>query len=396
MRILRRSRVQRQRRALVVLFWWVFGVGILVSCGVKKDPVAPLRRLPHPPEFTLRQQGESIFVEGAIRPTQQNGDPLEEAVVTIWRSEQPSDMQRFPPQEVFRREATLAATLTLRPATEGGAFSFEDTYPAGKTDKAFFYGVEVRNERGRRSEAAKIARIAPLRFAARPDGFVAEVTEKAIVLRWNAVAVSPAHEEAATASADDAQETPRKSVEKSDMAAPEKRDIAAAPWKGARYVVLRSEEGGTWTPLTSAPIEDTTFYDMSFTFGRAYAYRVRSIVEFGAESADSETLVVRPTDVFPPATPEGFAASVEGSVIRLFWLPNQELDLAGYHLYRARNGGALERLTEAPTEKTVFVDENVEVGGRYAYRLTAVDRAGNESPATPFVERLVRPETALP
>ncbi len=34
-----------------------FVLVLSVACGVKKDPVPPLRRVPHPAEFTLAQQG---------------------------------------------------------------------------------------------------------------------------------------------------------------------------------------------------------------------------------------------------------------------------------------------------------------------------------------------------
>ena len=110
----------------------------------------------------------------------------------------------------------------------------------------------------------------------------------------------------------------------------------------------------------------------------------------GAESLDSETVTVTPVDVFPPAVPQGLSASVEEGEVRLFWFPNKEEDLAGYHVYRAGDDGAFARITAEPFSSTIFADSTVEVDRRYHYRVTAVDGAGNESAPSESVERLVR------
>ena len=61
-----------------------------------------------------------------------------------------------------------------------------------------------------------------------------------------------------------------------------------------------------------------------------------------------------------------------------------EADLAGYHVYRSEQRGTevspMERLTREWLLTPTFRDISIEPGRRYLYRVSAVDRAGNESP----------------
>jgi fibronectin type 3 domain-containing protein len=64
----------------------------------------------------------------------------------------------------------------------------------------------------------------------------------------------------------------------------------------------------------------------------------------------------------------------------LTWNENKESDLAGFHVYRSkRSGGDYERLTARPLTRTTLSDETAKQGAVYYYKVTAVDRSGNES-----------------
>ena len=75
----------------------------------------------------------------------------------------------------------------------------------------------------------------------------------------------------------------------------------------------------------------------------------------------------------------------------IFWPANPERDLAGYLVYRA-DGEPSDRaqwtkLTDQPVTRTTFRDDRARPGTRYSYRLSAVDRYGNESaPSVPVTE----------
>jgi predicted phage tail protein len=139
----------------------------------------------------------------------------------------------------------------------------------------------------------------------------------------------------------------------------------------------------------------TDFRDAHFEFGTQYLYTVRSVARFGAdlvESADSPPAAITPGDVFPPAAPTGLEISVVPATsqgpayVELSWAISPEADLAGYSVYRSDTEDAAgERVSTEILPSPTFRDISVQPGRRYYYRVTAVDRAGNESPKSPAV-----------
>jgi hypothetical protein len=87
-------------------------------------------------------------------------------------------------------------------------------------------------------------------------------------------------------------------------------------------------------------------------------------------------------DVFAPAAPAGLASVRTGEppAVDLSWQPGSEPDLAGYFVYRAQDGGPMERISgERPLPGPAFHDAEVAAGHRYRYAVSAVDTHGNES-----------------
>jgi hypothetical protein len=140
---------------------------------------------------------------------------------------------------------------------------------------------------------------------------------------------------------------------------------------------------------------DEHLRDTKFEFGRNYVYSVRSVSAYGAgpgqstESADSNLVAITPKDIFPPAAPqEVVAVAVAATVdtpahIELSWAISPETDLAGYNVYRTEQEGVAGlklNLRTLPTPS--YRDITVVRGRMYSYTVTAVDRAGNESPAS--------------
>jgi len=112
------------------------------------------------------------------------------------------------------------------------------------------------------------------------------------------------------------------------------------------------------------------------------------------ESNDSDPLILKPTDTFPPSTPQGVvAASVENpettppsQEIDLSWSINTEQDLAGYRVYRSETQGQRGSLvTQDLLLSPAYRDTSLASGHQYWYSVTAVDLAGNESAASPQV-----------
>jgi fibronectin type 3 domain-containing protein len=145
------------------------------------------------------------------------------------------------------------------------------------------------------------------------------------------------------------------------------------------------------TPLDLAGTATTTeFRDEHFEFGKTYVYTVRSAAQFGndfAESADSAQAIVTPRDLFPPAAPTGLEIAIipatpqAPAYVELSWAISPEGDLAGYAVYRSDAADVPgERVNGETLPSPTFRDMSVLPGRRYYYRVSALDRAGNESP----------------
>ena len=112
------------------------------------------------------------------------------------------------------------------------------------------------------------------------------------------------------------------------------------------------------------------------------------------ESSDSDPLILKPADTFPPSVPQGVvAAAVENSEstppsqeIDLSWSINSEQDLAGYRVYRSeREGEKGPLVTQDLLLSPAYRDTSVAFGHRYWFSVTAVDLSGNESTPAPQV-----------
>ncbi len=67
----------------------------------------------------------------------------------------------------------------------------------------------------------------------------------------------------------------------------------------------------------------------------------------------------------------------------LSWSISAENDIAGYNIYRSAQESARGQKQNPELLRTpAFRDMNIAPGHRYFYTVTAVDRVGNESPAS--------------
>jgi hypothetical protein len=112
------------------------------------------------------------------------------------------------------------------------------------------------------------------------------------------------------------------------------------------------------------------------------AFVVARLADGAGRTSEREDVLGRfHVDTVPPETPKGVGVSLKERTLRLAWAANTEPDLAAYRVYRS--GSALTGFTlVATTEAPGFADD---LEGVAYYRVTAVDRAGNESAPSPSV-----------
>lgn len=170
-------------------------------------------------------------------------------------------------------------------------------------------------------------------------------------------------------------------------AAPESED----PPTGIRVYRRPAQSRLYGEPLTRLPGDSTEYIDSTAAFGERYIYAVTAlgnenpIVEsfFGGERE------IDYADRFAPAPPANLIALAESGRVRLLWDASIEDDVVGYVVFRRQAGADFRRLTEEPILNVEYSDRTVESGTTYDYRISAVDRVGNQGePSSSVIARV--------
>ncbi|RLE67006.1 MAG: hypothetical protein DRJ38_00100 [Thermoprotei archaeon] len=149
------------------------------------------------------------------------------------------------------------------------------------------------------------------------------------------------------------------------------------------YIIYRDTSSPASTEYVKT--SSTVFVDTNVEVGTTYYYRIKAYDRAGNLSDFSSEVSASPQPLSegldypegPPATPTGLIATPSIKGIILEWDPNTEADLDHYVIYR---GTSSSPTTEyARTASTIFVDNKVDYGTTYYYRIKAVDRVGNAS-----------------
>lgn len=146
--------------------------------------------------------------------------------------------------------------------------------------------------------------------------------------------------------------------------------------------------------LTPDPLEVTTLALPALPFGTPRCFGVRVVERSGRvtnEGAMSPPTCVTPVDAFPPEAPSGLAAVGSEGGISLIWDASAESDLAGYLVLRGTAPAAPDQaLTPVPIKETTFRDMTAPQGTRFSYVVVAVDTAANRSRPSNQVEDAAR------
>ncbi len=155
-----------------------------------------------------------------------------------------------------------------------------------------------------------------------------------------------------------------------------------------QLILLREDERRTYS---------FTFTVQQMNKDMEIAVRARNITgEAGPESDVIEYFVV---DNISPSVITGVESFIEDNEIVVTWPVSPELDLEGYFVYRSRTiDDGYVRLNEVPLPvlETVFRDSDVQEGLQYFYKISAIDRSGNESALSSAAMRRLPDRTPPP
>lgn len=371
----------RSYRPRVSTFTLLVSIFVLASgCGAPGEPTPPLPPIPTAiTDLNVRQAGDGVQLTFTMPIKTLNSDRLAEppSVEILRGTLKPGGLAD---PKSFRVVYTIPGSLMSNYRVDDRV-QFVDPVAPEETrahpGATLVYRVRTRASKKRASPDSNTVTVRLFPVPERIASLQAKLTETAIELSWTAPTRTSAN--------DPLTAVPEYHIYRGQLD-PHAHDAAARDIPRDQWI----------SPLTFlARSGAATFSDAQFDFGKTYAYVVRSAItvnENMLESDDSDPVVVAAVDTFPPAAPQGLVAAViTGSPsaspeVDLSWSLNVETDLAGYRVYRSEQPDAQgPLLTPDLLLSPAYRDTSVHAGRRYWYRVTAVDRSGNESAPSSLV-----------
>ncbi|HEY2955947.1 MAG TPA: VCBS repeat-containing protein [Candidatus Eisenbacteria bacterium] len=149
-----------------------------------------------------------------------------------------------------------------------------------------------------------------------------------------------------------------------------------------------AEDVTYWEALITLPAEGLEGYGYTAATTQDSMAGSNPYTAFFVSALTADPFVFYPSNVdsgysvdnLPPGGPGSAAGEMTQQGYRLRWNPTRDADLAGYRLYRGEtsNFKASDTTRIASPSDTVYVDRNGD--GSAWYKVSAVDRNGNESP----------------
>ncbi len=363
-----RGQIQAWRNAAVALLGTLV---ILVGCGTPGAPMPPTLALPTPvADLSASRTADSVHLTWTMPRRTTDKLPIKQPVTV----------------RVCRRvDSSGCVSVGDLPGTGKSEAHFDDVLPpelATGTARLLTYTIEVRNRAGHSAGSSNEAFSASGAAPAAMTGFAAEVRADGVVLRWHAASVEG--------------EQPAIRIHRVLVVPPDAtaaKSTSAILGKGSPLAAEQTLK----VPLTGGT-DPGKALDPDAAFGQKYTYTAERVLErrvaghtLEVVGSPSDAVRVETRDVFPPHTPEDLAVVTvpEEKAVDLSWAPAADKDLAGYFVYRreANGAGAPERISPAtPILAPSFRDAKAEPGHTYAYSVSAVDQAGNESPRSAEVQ----------
>jgi fibronectin type 3 domain-containing protein len=168
-------------------------------------------------------------------------------------------------------------------------------------------------------------------------------------------------------------------------------NLSPRPTDLRRFIVLRSRMGTdnqqafsqlTDRAFTENKFEDIGEADKGFVEGAFYRYGIVA-ADSSRNFSDTAFVKIQIPDLTPPEKPSFVRADNDNGIrVNVSWNATRSGDAVRYIVYRQPVDSALTTIQELPISETGFRHEDVVLGRKYRYGVSAVDSVNNESEPT--------------
>jgi fibronectin type 3 domain-containing protein len=292
-----------------------------------------------------------------VAPTGLTAEAGDQQVSLNWNPGSENDLSRY---VIFRASgitAVLGDSVGSVLPTESGYL--DQNLPNNSIVSYRIIAVDLSGNRSDPSEVVSATPVDPIP-PSEPTGLIAEAGDQQVSLNWN----------------------PGSEIDLSHYA------IYRAP---GVTTVLGDSIGRVLPP-------ESAYLDQNLPNDSIVSYRIIAVDFSGNRSGPSEVVSATPVDMTPPQRPVGLHTTAGDRRVTLSWLPNTEVDVAGYVVFRGLTAASTDSIGDVPVTTTSFADTGLTNGVRYFYQLAAIDERGNRgslsvsSDATPEAD----PDTTAP
>lgn len=345
------------RNAAIILMVAAFGF----ACGVKAPPLPTSVLLPDRPGEPVYSFGKNGVITVSFKPPEKNikGLPLKDLGGFFIEKSENRIRPGFCPGCPVEYTDTFSIEAEKPPARKFVAdvlYRFEDKLTPGYFYK---YRIHAHDSDGDHDPASfTTLQVYYDDPGLPPDAVTARTEDKMVFLEW----------------------------------APPQTLVDGRPMDDlAGYDIYRREPGGPWVKLNSDnPWTKNFFEDSRVANEKTYEYEIRSvrdIEETMVPGPPSPIVSARPRDLTPPPPPVNVYSAAFKDGVKLTWPAAKAPDLAGYRIYKRREGQTeSKRIGPALLKVNLFLDSDVRIGETYYYRVTSVDGSPAANESEPSVE----------
>lgn len=148
------------------------------------------------------------------------------------------------------------------------------------------------------------------------------------------------------------------------------------------YRTVNKDDKNKFNLLNASPLKADSFTDkLPKNAKNKFLYKIVAIDSSYNKSEASEIVSVQMPDIIPPVKPLMKSLTNNDNAIEVEWIPNKDVDLKGYDLYRSTDRLNHSKVNTVPINnyETKYIDEGILSATNYFYYMVAIDSAGNVS-----------------